>query len=137
MERFRSDNSKIDVLYDGHCAICNRAIHFLSRLDLLNRLDFTDFRALNLNNYNAVNHVELYQKELEHRMHVISHGQVYQGFFGCRKIAFVIPLFWLIVPVLYLPGISKFGVIFYDYLASQRFRLMKCDATCHSQISDR
>jgi hypothetical protein len=43
----------LDVLYDGHCAICRRSVRLLKGWDLLDRLNYLDFRALVVAAYNA------------------------------------------------------------------------------------
>ncbi|MGH2413284.1 MAG: DCC1-like thiol-disulfide oxidoreductase family protein, partial [Microcystaceae cyanobacterium] len=120
----------IQVLYDGFCPFCQRTIRLLDCFDIFERLQFIDFRQLNLADYNEKYNLSLTQSELEAEMYVISRGRAYVGFYGYRVIARVLPIFWLLVPWLYLPGISSLGKRIYRKIAQNRFNLIQCDSSC-------
>ena len=53
------------------------------------------------------------------------------GFFAFRWIAGRLPLLWIVWPVLWLPGMGKFGVWAYDTVARNRFLFGTCgDGAC-------
>ncbi|MGB7158460.1 MAG: DCC1-like thiol-disulfide oxidoreductase family protein [Tepidisphaeraceae bacterium] len=117
----------IDVLYDGRCSICRRSVRLLRSWDLFDRLNYLDFRTLDIAAYNAHRGVTLDEGELDKAMHVVWRGRVTSGFEGCRTIASALPVFWVIVPLLYLPGLSHLGAIGYRWLARNRMAFHTCD----------
>jgi predicted DCC family thiol-disulfide oxidoreductase YuxK len=130
--RLTARRGAFDVLYDGHCSICRRSVRLLKGWDLLDRLNYLDFRTLDVAAYNAHRNVNLDPVELEKAMHVVWRGRVTSGFEGCRTIATALPLFWPIVPLLYLPGLSHGGAAAYRWLARNRMAFHTCgpDGAC-------
>ncbi len=120
----------IQLLYDGLCPLCRRTVRLLAGWDLLDRLEFIDFRRLDLAAYNETHCLDLRAHDLEEEMHVVSARQVYRGFFGYRLMALWLPAFWAVAPLLFLPGISTLGLAVYRMVASHRLKLLKCDSTC-------
>lgn len=57
----------------------------------------------------------------------IGSSRTYTGFEGFRRIAWVLPLVWPILPLLYLPGVSMVGNRAYRWIARNRHRL-GCDS---------
>jgi len=59
-------------------------------------------------------------------MHVITPvGQTYAGFDAYRSLAWVIPLLWLVLPLLYLPPVKWLGSKIYRRVADNR-----CTTAC-------
>ena len=121
------------VLYDGQCAVCRRAVRVLASVDIFRRLEFRDFRRLDLAEYNSSHAQRLTPADLEHEMYVVWRGRAYGGFYAYRAMAVGIPLFWPLVPVLFFPGISWLGVSVYCYIGRRRFRLLQCGAECSTE----
>jgi predicted DCC family thiol-disulfide oxidoreductase YuxK len=121
---------RIEVLYDGLCPLCRRTVRVLRGLDVFERLNFIDFRRVDLAGYNHRHGFHLSPQVLEEEMYVISQGRAYQGFYGYRAIALAIPLFWPIAPWLFLPGVSVVGAWAYRRIATSRFRPLKCGPQC-------
>ncbi|MDQ3440734.1 MAG: DCC1-like thiol-disulfide oxidoreductase family protein, partial [Planctomycetota bacterium] len=124
--RISARTGSVDVLYDGYCSICRRSVRLLKGWDLLDRLNYLDFRTLDVTAYNAQRGVRLDPVELENSMHVVRRGRVTSGFEGCRTIATALPMFWPIVPLLYLPGLSHAGAAAYRWLAQNRMAFHTC-----------
>lgn len=120
----------LDVLYDGFCPVCRRTVRVLASVDIFRRLEFRDFRRLDLAEYNASHAQRLTPGDLEQEMYVTWRGRAYGGFYAYRAMAAAIPLFWPLVPGLFLPGFSWLGVSVYRYVARRRFRLLNCDVEC-------
>ena len=95
-------------------------MRLLTGFDLFTRLEFLDFRRLDLNEYNRSHRLNLALQDLEEEMHVIFRGQAYRGFDGYRRIALALPASWPLVPWLFLPGISSLGALVYGYVARNR-----------------
>jgi predicted DCC family thiol-disulfide oxidoreductase YuxK len=129
-QRLAASRGRIQVLYDGFCPLCRRTVRLLACLDLFARLEFLDFRRLDLNNYNRTHKLNLTSEDLEEEMYVVSRGNAYRGFNGYRIIALALPAFWPLVPWLFLPGISWLGALAYKYVARNRLRLLSCHSHC-------
>ncbi len=121
--------SRIRVLYDGRCPLCQAGVRQLRRLDWFGRLDYLDAR-----------HPEAFPTDLPpldagrllEEMHVItSGGQVLAGFRGIRYLAWFLPPGWPAAPFLYLPGVPTLGQWLYLKIARNRFNLVPCrDGVC-------
>ena len=125
----------IRVLYDGICPLCRRTIRILTSLDLFHRLEFQDFRRLNLVEFNHRHALNLTPGALEKEMFVTSGGKSYGGFEAYRVIASAVPVFWPLVPWLFLPGVSRVGKTVYKRVARKRLGLLKCDSSCSTETS--
>ncbi len=119
-----SNGSKIAVLFDGSCGLCKRTVDVIRRLDLLDRVEILD--ATNDWPTVARRFPSLSQQQCMKLMHVVdAHGTITTGFYGYRTIAWNIPLWWPLLPLLYLPGVPTAGNLVYERIADGRFR-----ATC-------
>jgi predicted DCC family thiol-disulfide oxidoreductase YuxK len=133
--RLASKRGRLQVLYDGLCPLCLRTVRLLTRFDLFSRLEFLDFRRLDLNNYNRSHGLNLALKDLEEEMYIIFQGKVYRGFYGYRRIALALPALWPLAPWLFLPGVSSLGACVYGYVAGNRLKILRCDSDCPVQPS--
>lgn len=130
--RLEATHGRIQVLYDGQCPLCNRTVRVLGFFDLFARLEFLDFRRLDLAEYNRRHELALTIQDLDREMYVISRGRAYIGYYGYRVLALALPAFWLLSPLLFFPGVSWIGERVYGYIARNRLALLKCDAHCPS-----
>ena len=110
----------LSVWYDGTCGLCERTVRMLSGFDLLRRLDLRDFRQEDLEDYRKVSGVTLDPGRLEDEMAVVVGGTCHWGFRGYRALARALPLFWVTVPLLYLPGVALVGDAVYRRIAQRR-----------------
>lgn len=130
--RLKNSYGRIQVLYDGQCPLCNRTVRVLGFFDLFARLEFLDFRRLDLAEYNLRHKLALTIQDLDREMYVISRGQAYIGYYGYQVLALALPAFWPLSPLLFLPGVSWVGERVYGYIARNRLALVHCDAHCPS-----
>jgi predicted DCC family thiol-disulfide oxidoreductase YuxK len=128
-----SKRGRVHILYDGLCPLCCRTVRLLTGFDLFTRLEFLDFRRLDLNGYDRSHGLNLALQDLEEEMHIIFRGRVYRGFDGYRRVALALPALWPLVPWLFLPGISSLGAVVYGYVARRRLTLLWCDSHCPVQ----
>jgi len=128
--RLEAGYGLIQILYDGQCPLCNRTVRVLRLFDLFTRLEFLDFRRLDLTEYNYRHHLALTIEDLDREMYIISRGQAYSGYYGYRVLALALPAFWLLSPFLFFPGVSWIGERVYGYIARNRLSLLKCDSHC-------
>lgn len=130
--RLALTRGRIEVLYDGLCPLCRRTVRLLACFDLFARLEFLDFRRLNLAAYNSNHNLNLTVSDLDQEMYVISRGVAYRGFYGYRTMSLALPAFWPLVPWLFLPGVPTVGEWVYGYVARNRLNLLQCDSDCAS-----
>src|SRR5207249_4026268 len=103
---------------------------------LFHRLDFQDFRHLDIADYNRRHKLNLRPEELEKAMYVISEGRSFSGFFAYRVISLAVPIFWPLVPFLFLPGVSALGAVMYRFVARNRHKFVTCGSSCPLEVSD-
>jgi predicted DCC family thiol-disulfide oxidoreductase YuxK len=132
-QRLEAGHGRIQVLYDGLCPLCRRTVRLLACLDLFARLEFLDFRRVDLADYNRSHKLNLKAQELAEEMYVVSRGRACRGFDGYRIIAVALPVFWPVAPWLFLPGISSLGAMAYRHIARNRFRFLSCHSHCQVQ----
>ena len=118
---------RVQVLYDGHCGLCQRSVRILQGLDILEQLEWVDFRTTN---------VDVDTSRLEHEMAVVRRGRVYFGFSAYRVIAWRIPLFWPVAPLLYVPGVRPAGDAVYRRIAERRHAICPIDAVPRVSAAD-
>ena len=111
------------VVFDGGCGLCTRTIAVLRRLDLLGRLQFVDANVSAA--YLASIDPSLTPEACLADMHVVvRHGSgaisLQAGFDGYRSIAWVLPIAWPTLPILYVPGVPWAGRRVYRLVASHR-----------------
>jgi len=128
---------RLQVLYDGLCPFCIRTVRLLNAFDLFTRLEFLDFRRINLDEYNRTHMLDLARKDLEEEMYVIFRGEAYGGFYGYRRIALSLPVLWPLAPWLFVPGISYLGALVYGNVARNRLKFLWCGSHCRVQPSDK
>jgi predicted DCC family thiol-disulfide oxidoreductase YuxK len=117
----------IEVLYDGSCSVCRRTVRILRAVDLFTVLRFCDITRLDHADWRDHAGFEFDRPQLERSMHVVSRDRVLCGFAACRVIAGALPVFWPLVPWLYLPGVPRLGTAVYNRIARRRHT---CDETC-------
>lgn len=108
-------------LYDGSCGLCQKTVAVLRRLDLFGRIEFHDA----LRDWPAVQVAfpRLRQEDCLDTIHVVTaSGDVRTGFDAYRAIAWSIPLFWPVAPLLYVPGVPFAGRKVYARVARNRHR---------------
>jgi predicted DCC family thiol-disulfide oxidoreductase YuxK len=115
---------KTTVVYDDRCPICRRFRSTIQFFDWFKRVHFeglSDWEVLS-EKYNF-----LERDRCQEEMHLInSRGNVYRGYLAFRRIMVTIPLAWVLLPILYLPGISILGGYLYKRTAKSRGRDEKC-----------
>jgi predicted DCC family thiol-disulfide oxidoreductase YuxK len=135
-EWLQAYRGRIQVLYDGLCPLCLRTVRLLTCFDLFARLEFLDFRRMDLNGYNRSRELKLTSEKLEKEMYVVSRGKVHSGFNGYRIIAVAFPAFWALAPWLFFPGVSRLGAVAYRYVARNRPKLLWCHSHCPVQRAE-
>ena len=113
------------VLYDGGCGVCSRTVSLVSRLDVFGRVRFADV----VRDWERLSreHPALDRGRCLAEMHVITPpGRIAAGFDACRSLAWVLPLGWLTLPLLYFPGVAPVGRRLYRAVAAHRTTATAC-----------
>ena len=119
------ETKQAQVLYDGLCPLCLKAVDTLKRLDWFRRLRFLDARdSANL----PAREPPLDPDRLLKEMHLLTPDgkHVYHGYAAFRWLAWRLPLLWPIAPPMYIPGVPQLGQKVYLWIARNRFRLVPC-----------
>jgi len=117
----RSNSKRYALIFDGVCGLCQRTVAVARSLDLMGRVDFLDAVKQWTEIEKRCPHLN--QEQCLAEMHVItSRGQVRTGFDAYRALAWVLPLGWLVLPALYIPGARALGSRIYRATASPRHR---------------
>lgn len=120
---------KAKVLYDGECPLCRKSVAVLRRLDWFRRLEAVNARD---GTQPVLQTPAVAAAPLLEEMHLLTPaGTLHKGFRAFRWMAWRLPLFWLIAPLLYIPGIPTLGQRVYLWVARNRFHLVPChDGVC-------
>jgi len=108
------------IIFDGSCGLCQATVSVVRQLDLLHRIDIR----------NALTEWPELQRRFPHLtqdaclqdMHgVTADGRTVVGFDTYRTMAWPLPLGWLLLPMLYAPGVRPIGQRVYRWVANRRF----------------
>lgn len=119
------------LVYDGNCQLCRRAIACLRVFDLLGRITYV----------NALDHQALARQGLAWLdsaalmvdMHAVVQKQTWTGFAAYRVLATRMPVFWPILPLLYVWPIPQLGNQIYRRVADSR----TCQVADHPELAPR
>ncbi len=109
------------VIYDGQCVLCRQSLRIIQRLDWLKRVE-----PLELQNKEKVNseYPDLEHEALMGAIHVVTKdNRVLVGFFAIRYLMRFLPLTWLALPLVYLPGMNWLGPRVYNWVARRRYAI--------------
>lgn len=111
--------SHITVYYDGKCNLCRRSIWLLRTLNFNQSVIFTSL-------WNAPETIEKYDLDTE-RLKVwmggIYNDKVYFGYDLYLLIARKNPLYYLLLPILYLGKWTRVGYFIYSIIAKNRYKV--------------
>jgi predicted DCC family thiol-disulfide oxidoreductase YuxK len=119
----------LDVIYDGQCGFCVRALRICRALDVGGALRVHD---ANLRQEVEARFPEMAGADVERAMFVVTPDRrVHRGFFAFRRIALEAPLMWPLLALLYFPGSRRLGPRVYAWVARNRHRF-----GCGSDVCD-
>jgi predicted DCC family thiol-disulfide oxidoreductase YuxK len=109
----------INIIYDGECSFCIRALDVSRKLDGRGALRFYDSHSAETLKLFP----QLLGRDVRDAMYVVVEGEEPQrGFYAFRRIVWSNPSMWPLLPLFYLPGASFFGTRIYDWVARNRYR---------------
>lgn len=119
----------LDVIYDGQCGFCVRALRVCRALDLRGALRFHDANA-RAKVYSGF--PELSDADFDNAMFAVAPDRsVTRGFFAFRRLLWESPPMWLFLPLFYFPGTGWIGPRIYAWVARNRRRF-----GCGSEVCD-
>lgn len=119
----------LDVIYDGQCGFCMRALRACRALDTRGVLRFHDANA---RQQIYEKFPELRDADFDNAMFVVTpERKVARGFFAFRRMTWALPPMWLLLPLFYLPGSGRIGPKVYAWIARNRSRF-----GCESDVCD-
>ncbi len=106
------------MIYDGDCGLCGRTVAVVRSLNLLGRVEFsnlhTDWPDL------QARFPTLDREACLTEMVVVGPGtRESSGFKAYRQLARAMPLGWVVLPFLYLPGAAQIGSVVYRRMADR------------------
>ena len=108
------------ILYDGQCSLCQRAIARLRRRDTRHRLTFMDLHSVDVSRI----HPSLTTEACLRDMHLVTpQGRVLSGFDAFRHIAAQLPAWRWWAPLLRVPPVPVIGRLIYRWIARRRHAL--------------
>ena len=116
--RINAQSPRPKVIYDGGCGFCRSSVRVLQVMDLWGKLDY-------VTGPKGLSEMKLY----------FSDDKIYGGFFAFRKLAWMLPMLYPAIPVVYFPGAGILGPLAYQWVARNRylfpvFHVCK-DGQCH------
>jgi predicted DCC family thiol-disulfide oxidoreductase YuxK len=107
------------LVYDGQCQFCIRSIKRLQTLDLFSVLALKDLH--HIENYTNV-HPDLTKDKAMSQMYLIdTNGKLYGGFRAFQRMTLMMPMLYILIPVVYFPGVTLMGTIVYNWVAKNRY----------------
>jgi len=106
------------VLYDGNCKLCKRTMASFRALDLFGRITYVN--ALDAKQVAAHGLDRLDAHETLKNMHTVKGPFVWKGFYAYRALSARMPVFWPVLPFLYLWPVPWFGKKVYQKVADSR-----------------
>ena len=107
--------NKISIVYDNWCPNCKRFISIVKFLDWLKLIYYVELR-----NPKSTNTLTGFDLVLAGQQMASFDDKWHYGFYSIYQILVRLPLFWLILPILFVLKITKFGQILYMEIALKR-----------------
>ena len=113
-------SQKVIVLWDGDCSFCYKSVVIAKKFDWFNRFIVIDSNDKDSNKV----YLEGWDGDIDKGLWAKGADSVenHVGFDGFRRMVWVMPLFWIILPLLYVPFIPSIGRVIYGWIAKNRYR---------------
>ncbi len=117
--------NELFFIYDGNCRMCRRTVASLRVFDVFGRVGYLDGRDEHALRDAGLGWID--RNRVETDVQAVTENRVQAGFAAYRALGHRIPLFWPVLPLLYLRPIACLGEFGYRRIANARHR---CDETC-------
>ena len=109
------------LIYDADCRLCANLARWLSRVDVLQQLNWTPYQSLD------APPPGLTWDDLKRSAYLVGgRGRYYEGLYAFCMLTVRLPLLAPLAPVFWLPGISIIGAAAYRWVARNRYRFFGC-----------
>lgn len=111
-------NQRFQLIYDGQCGFCRASLKRLKAIDVFHVIDEVDYHQVpDLKKI----HPSLTKEMTEKKMYLLDQkSQLFSGFYAFRHLSLNLPILWLLIPVLYFPGMGIIGAFVYSLIAHNR-----------------
>jgi predicted DCC family thiol-disulfide oxidoreductase YuxK len=111
---------RMRLVYDGECGFCRSALLLVRYFDIMRLITPLDYhRPEELAEAGGVGYEEADAAAIA----VDCAGRRFMGFYAFRQVARRLPVCWIGLPLLYLPGVPALGERAYRWIAANRSRL--------------
>lgn len=131
--RIRSRRGSLKLLYDSRSFASHpahrssRTVALLRSIDIFERLDFIDFRQIDLNEFNQTHNTSIQSSQLEAEMHLLENGRVRRGYDLYRVLALSFPATWPIAPLVFSPGAQRIVEFIHARVSKRRLESARDD----------
>jgi len=102
--RINEQSPRAKVIYDGSCGFCRSSVRALEVMDLFKKLEYVPGDQ------------SLKEMRLE-----LPDGKNYGGFYAFRRLTWILPMLYVMVPIVYFPGAGIVGPLVYGWIARHRY----------------
>jgi predicted DCC family thiol-disulfide oxidoreductase YuxK len=96
-------DSQVKIYYDAECGFCRSSMQLLKRIDWLGQIEYVPG-----------------PKFMSEMLLVSREGKTYKGFFAFRRLVWIVPLLYVMIPIVYFPGSKILGPCVYRWIAHNR-----------------
>jgi predicted DCC family thiol-disulfide oxidoreductase YuxK len=104
LRRVNEKSSRMKIIYDGECSFCRSSIRLLQVMDLWGKLEY-------IPGPKGLSEMKLYTSD----------DKIYGGFFAFRKLAWMLPMLYPMLLIVYFPGSGILGPLAYRWIARNRY----------------
>lgn len=102
--QINEESPRAKVIYDGSCGFCRSSVRMLEVMDLYKKLEYV--RG---------------DKSLAEMRLEMPDGKNYGGFYAFRRLTWILPMLYVMIPIVYLPGSGIIGPQVYGWIARHRY----------------
>lgn len=118
--RFNQSALRPKLLYDGQCRFCRLSVRQLAVMDLFAAVDYVDFHTQDLTQFRP----QLTKETAASQIHLVEReGGLHGGFFALRRLCWMMPMLYPLIPLVYFPGARLVGPVLYRCIAQNRYFL--------------
>jgi len=122
-------HQKVIVLWDGDCSFCYKSVLIAKKFDWFNRFIVISSNDKNTNK----KYLQGWDGDIDKGLWAkgVDSVENHVGFDGFRRMVWVMPLFWIILPLLYVPLVPTIGRVVYGWIAKNRYRFGCNSSSCN------
>jgi len=123
-QRIHQSSDRPMLLFDGSCGFCKWSVEALKKMDLFSILEYKNVYDYLDSGKNLP--AGLTSDHVLKRMYLVENGtDAYGGYIVFRRICWHMPMMYLLIPIIFFPGMGIVGPLLYDLVAKNRKCLIK------------